>query len=152
MAAPNPARRIECGHVLLEVELQERVAVRRVAPEFGAKVFEEHDALGQDAPVVRAQVQGAEGRRVGGADGAGAGRLLLERQVVEDGHAAAAVDDEIDLHARARAHAFEDAGAGEHRVIGPAPRAVPFEPGAVAVAFEVERIAHQERQTRRSSR
>jgi hypothetical protein len=126
-------------------------SVRRVVPEFGAEVFEEHHPLGQHTPVVRAQVQCAQGRRIGCPDRAGAGRLFFEHEVVQDRHAAPAVHDEVDLDARAEAHPFEDARVGEHRVRSPAAGAVPLETGTVAVVVDVERLGHGQDRHRRWS-
>ena len=62
--------------------------------------------------------------------------------IVEDGEAIAAMDDEIDLDAGAKRHALENAPAGEHRIGGAAPPAVPFEEGAVTIAGHRNRVAH----------
>src|SRR5690606_34496881 len=66
----------------------------------------------------------------------------VEGFVVEHGKAAIPVDDKVDLDTGAELHGFEDAGAGEDWVGSAAAAAMPFEPGAMAVAGEIERGGH----------
>ena len=66
-------------------------------------------------------------------------RASMDRWSCSTANAVVAVNDQIDLDAGAERHAFEDAPAGEHRIGGPAPGAMPFEAGPVTVAGQSER-------------
>ena len=114
MAAPKLAMvaGVERGHVLLVVELEQRVAdAARSAPAAAQRSSSSITRSGSGAPSLPRRWRRAQRRGVGGADRAGAGRLALERQVVQHGHAVVAVDHEIDLDAGAERACLRGCGA-----------------------------------------
>ena len=131
------------GGVLLVVELEQRLGMDALAGDQGREILEQHDPVREGRAVAAAQAQGAERRGGRGADGTLAGRLAVEGEVVQDGEAVVGVQDEVDLDAGAGGHALEDAAAGEGRILGAAPGAVPLEEGAATVAAHRDRGGHR---------
>ena len=106
------------------------------------EILEQHHPVRDRVPSLPRRRRVAERAAEAWRDRAGAGRLALERQVVQDGEAVVGMQDEVDLDAGPERHALEDAPAGEDRIGGAAAGAVPLEEGAVAVAGHRDRVGH----------
>ncbi len=107
-----------------------------------AQVVEQHDPVGNRRPIIAAQVQLPDFVVRGRRHRALSGRFPLKGLVVQHGKTLVGGDHKVNLDAGAEPHGLQNAGTCEHRIARLAAGAMPFEPGTVTIALDIEGIGH----------